>query len=168
MSTPSPHHDFNKHAGVTYQSDPCAKPKAKACLGDAAKPFSIRLSARERELLNQMAGRKPLGAFVRAKLFGTAAEKRTRHQYRPSVDYKLFAQALSLLGNSRIASNLNQLAKAANIGALPVDDDVIMDLRQACIAVDVMRHELLAAMGQTETDASDKADPDHITYNPDL
>ena len=86
------------------------------------KPFSLRLSFRERALLDEMAGNRPLGAYIRARLFGDQTSPRKLHQRRASVDHQALAQALAILGQSRIASNLNQLAKAANIGALPVDD----------------------------------------------
>lgn len=132
MTAYQPRNDFNKTSDV-QQSDP--------------KPFSLRLSFEERAMLDGMAGNRPLGAFIRSRLFGDKAAPRRRHQRRAGVDHKALAQALALLGQSRIASNLNQLAKAANIGALPVDEDVERDLHEACQAVCVMRHELIAALG---------------------
>lgn len=111
------------------------------------KPFSLRLSPKERLLLNEMAGAKPLGSFIRSRLFGELSSPRKLHQRRSSLDHRALAQALALLGQSRIASNLNQLAKAANIGALPVDDEVEAELREACQAIAVMRYELVAALG---------------------
>jgi hypothetical protein len=40
---------------------------------------------------------------------------------------KALAQALALLGRSRLSSNLNQLAHAANIGTLPIDLDTMAE-----------------------------------------
>jgi hypothetical protein len=110
-------------------------------------PFSLRLSFEERAMLDQMAGHVPLGAYIRKRLFGEQASPRKQHQRRAGVDHVAIAQALALLGQSRIASNLNQLAKAANIGALLVEDEVIRDITEACQAVSVMRYELVTALG---------------------
>lgn len=110
-------------------------------------PFSLRVTFNERKWLDKMAGDMPWGAFIRAKLFGERADNRTLHQRRPGVDQRALAQALAIIGESRIAANLNQLAKAANFGALPVDDEVEQDIKDACQAICVMGYELLSALG---------------------
>lgn len=51
------------------------------------------------------------------------------------------------LGRSRLASNMNQLAKAANAGILDVSEQVIRDLQEACRAIATMREMLIAALG---------------------
>ena len=53
---------------------------------------------------------------------------------------------LAELGKSRLASNLNQLAKAANTGSLPVSPETEQALVQACEDVRRMRHALPAAL----------------------
>ncbi|MGE3992572.1 plasmid mobilization relaxosome protein MobC [Pseudorhodoplanes sp.] len=62
-------------------------------------------------------------------------------------DGEPLGRLLALLGQSRIANNLNQLAKAANQGALPVTVEVEADLRAACAEVFEMRLLLLRALG---------------------
>ncbi len=57
------------------------------------------------------------------------------------------ARVLALLGQSHIASNLNQLAKAAHTGTLPLDDELARDLREAVESVDAIRKMLVAALG---------------------
>jgi hypothetical protein len=57
------------------------------------------------------------------------------------------AKALALLGQSRLASNLNQLAKAANIGTLPLTPDVEEDLQDACAHVWEIKALLIRALG---------------------
>ena len=52
-----------------------------------------------------------------------------------------------MLGQSRIANNLNQLAKMANLGTLPMLPDTERDIRRACADVALMRRELLRALG---------------------
>ena len=46
-----------------------------------------------------------------------------------------------------MANNLNQLAKAANVGSLPVSDEVESDIRRACAEIFDMRRLLLTALG---------------------
>ncbi|MEM6496990.1 MAG: hypothetical protein AAF709_09730, partial [Pseudomonadota bacterium] len=58
------------------------------------------------------------------------------------------SRVLAALGQSRLSSNLNQLAKSANIGTLPVTQETEDDLRQACTDIALMRRELLQALGQ--------------------
>jgi hypothetical protein len=56
-------------------------------------------------------------------------------------------QLLALLGQSRLANNLNQLAKAANQGSLPVTAEIEAELQQACAHILEMRLLLLKALG---------------------
>jgi hypothetical protein len=52
-----------------------------------------------------------------------------------------------MLGQSRLSSNLNQLAKAVNTGSLPVTPETERELRQAARDVMVMRRMLIDALG---------------------
>ena len=54
---------------------------------------------------------------------------------------------MAALGQSRLSSNLNQLAKSANSGSLPVSPETEQALVQACEDVRRMRHALLTALG---------------------
>lgn len=56
-------------------------------------------------------------------------------------------QVLAELGRSRLSSNLNQLAKAANMGTLPVHRDITGELQEACRSVQAMWDALLTALG---------------------
>lgn len=113
-------------------------------------PFSLRLTFEERARLEELAGDMPLGAFIKHKVFdregrGTRrARKKTR---RPIKDEKRLAHVLAMLGQSKLANNLNQLAKAANIGTLPVLPDTEREIRKACADIALMRRELLRALG---------------------
>ena len=111
------------------------------------KPFSLRLSREERTRLDAMAGDRPLGLFIREKLLGDLAEKRAYRSRRPSADKHALARALSLLGESRLASNLNQIAKAVHLGTLPVGPDLEAELKAACADIQMMRDALIAALG---------------------
>ncbi len=115
-------------------------------------PFSIRFSEEERARLDQAAGALSLAAYIRLKLFSDddappTKRKLTRKQYQPSAELAVLGHMLGSLGKSRLASNLNQIAKAANIGALPVTPELEQELHEACAAVLNMRQELISALG---------------------
>lgn len=117
------------------------RPKRKS-----AAPFSLRLTMEERARLTEDAGNMPLGSYIRYRLFGKDTEKR-RPMRRPSLDHQKLAQVLSELGRSRLASNMNQLAKAANIGTLDFSEPVVNDLQEACRDITKMREILISALG---------------------
>lgn len=112
-------------------------------------PFSLRLTFEERAALEQSAGTRPLGAYIRSKLFDgkeKPRKKRTRTR-KPLKDDKALGELLGKLGESRLASNVNQLAKAANSGSLPVTPDTEKALQDACGDVRAMRILLMQALG---------------------
>jgi len=111
-------------------------------------PFSLRLSFEERAMLERMAGTQPLGAFIRKRLFGDQARPRSLHQRRPGADREAIGKALGALGGSRLASNMNQIAKAAHMGALPVGPELSDDLKRACADIAAMRQALMQALGK--------------------
>ena len=109
-------------------------------------PFSLRLTHEEKERLKAEAGKQPLGAFIRMKLLGdNVANRRARRAV--VADEAALARVLALMGQSRVANNLNQLAKLANSGSLFVDDDVRVDLNEACRDIKDIRKDLMAALG---------------------
>jgi hypothetical protein len=110
-------------------------------------PFPIRLTDAEKATLKARAGDKPLGAYIREKALEGAAKAR-RSRRTPVRDADALGRVLALLGQSRIANNLNQLARSANQGSLPVTDDVEADLREACASVLEIRTLLLEALGK--------------------
>lgn len=110
-------------------------------------PFSLRLNDEERARLEHAAAEMPLGSYIKARLFdGDLSPRRTRGR-TPVKDHAALAQVLGMLGNMRLASNLNQLARAANIGTLPLTPEVEEELQTACAAVIAMRAELMRALG---------------------
>lgn len=109
-------------------------------------PFSLRLSVEERELLNELAGTKPLGAYIREALLSNAKPRRGRTS-RPKEDNIILAQILAQLGASRIPNNINQLARAANTGSLLVTDDVLHDLNEAVQNIAFIKETLIKVLG---------------------
>lgn len=110
-------------------------------------PFSLRLSEEERAHLIAEAKGALLGAYVKAKVFGSGPAVRPRRTGLVVEDRQSLAQALALLGSSRLASNLNQLAHAANIGALPFTPEIEDELREALADVRAIRRLLMTALG---------------------
>ncbi|MDJ1007371.1 MAG: hypothetical protein QNJ13_06045 [Paracoccaceae bacterium] len=109
-------------------------------------PFSLRLTYEERARLEQDAAGRPLGAYIRAQLFGENVSPRKKSGNRPVQDQEALGRVLGALGGSRLSSNLNQLAKAVNTGSLPVTPEIESDLQQACRDVTAMRKELVRAL----------------------
>ncbi len=119
-----------------------AKPKLKR-----EAPFSLRLSFEEKALLRAAANGVPLGAYIKAKLFDEPLEKVRRRNTNPVKDHEALGRFLGALGKSRLSQNLNQIARAANMGSLPVSPELEDELRQACADVEALRKELLRALG---------------------
>jgi hypothetical protein len=113
---------------------------------ERATPLSVRFTVAEKARLKQLAGSMPIGQYIRAQsLQGNTVPRAARRS--PVKDAEPLGQLLGLLGQSRLASNLNQLAKAAHQGSLPVTQEVEDDLRRACAEVFEMRVLLLQALG---------------------
>lgn len=111
-----------------------------------SKPISVRLTDAEKARLEALAGGTPLSQFIRERALGDGTEARARVR-QPLKDAEPLGRLLGLLGQSRLSSNLNQLAKAANQGSLPVTKEVEDDLKAACAQVFEMRFLLLKALG---------------------
>lgn len=111
-------------------------------------PFSLRLTFEERARLEEAANGVPLGTYIKAILFGGDLQKVRRRGTTPIADHKAMAKVMAALGQSRLSSNLNQMARAVNTGTLPVHPETEADLRQACADVHAMRKDLLEAFGK--------------------
>lgn len=118
--------------------------------GSAARPFSIRLTDEEKRHLVERAGGRPLGAFVRDLVLAKGSRvprKRMRRAPTPVKDHAALARVLAALGQTRMANNLNQLARAVNIGVLPVNAETESDISEACSAIAAIRRDLMQALG---------------------
>lgn len=116
-------------------------------------PFSLRLKENERADLLMRAAGLPLGFYVKQVLFADTARP-ARKPKAVLADHALLSRVLAGLGGSRLASNLNQLAKAVHQGVLPVTDETEAELRRACGEIAEMRAVLLAALGIGRTDGT--------------
>ena len=128
-----------------------ASPEHNQPNDDTPRPFSLRLSAKQRRDLEVRAGGMPLGEYIRSQLFASDAPRPPSRGPRPVKDHKALAEVLARLGASRLSSNLNQLAKAANSGALPVTPETEEAVRQACRDIAAMKALLMQALGFTDS-----------------
>jgi hypothetical protein len=131
-------HEFQRHAERKASKYP--------------PPFSLRLTHEEKAQLLADAGHRPLGAYIRERLFGGSAAPRKRLRNSPVKDHQALGRVLGALGRSRLSSNLNQLAKAVNTGSLPVTPETEAEIKKACREVTAMRADLLRALGKVPGD----------------
>lgn len=109
-------------------------------------PFSIRLSADERSMLERKAGNKPLSSYIREQLLGDQTTTRKKVQ-SPKPDYVLLGKILAALGPSDLATSICMMAKLAEHGSLLVDDDCAKSLQSACDNIQEIRRSLIHALG---------------------
>ncbi|MEP5732342.1 MAG: plasmid mobilization relaxosome protein MobC [Sulfitobacter sp.] len=114
-----------------------------------SSPLTLRLTAEERTRLEELAAGMTLSAYIRACMFGADAVKRKKRPKNVVEDKKAAAEALALLGQSRIASNLNQLAYHANIGMLEMGDQERADIAEANAHLLAIRTLLISALGKS-------------------
>ncbi len=115
----------------------------------ALSPLTLRLTADERAKLEELAVGMTLSAYVRACVFAEETKRRKRRPKDMVADKKAAAEALALLGQSRIASNLNQLAYHANLGVLDIAEDEKTQIAEANAHLKAIRVLLLQALGKT-------------------
>jgi len=129
-------------------SGPNKRPRKN--LSKRPAPLSLRLTVEERELLEELSMGMSMSAFIKQRLFNedTNTPLKPRRKRKPRIkDYEALAQLLALLGSSRLSQNMNQLAKAAHVGNLPLQPDVERQLISACGDIHAMRVMLMRALG---------------------
>lgn len=136
------------NANVAPFFNAAAAPKSRAKTRTSISPLTLRLTQEERTRLEELADGMTLSAYVRACVFAGDTKRRKARPYDAIADKKAAAEALALLGQSRIASNLNQLAHHANIGILIVDDEERAQIAEAHAQVLAIRSLLMQALGK--------------------
>lgn len=137
---------FNEAANQKPKKKRSYKSRRSGTRRSDVPPVTLRLTAAERERLEELAVDMTLSAYIRACVFAEEAKRRKRRPKDAVADKKALAECLSLLGQSRMASNLNQLAYQANIGALVVDDDIKAQITESYEAIKEMRALLVDAL----------------------
>src|SRR5690554_677579 len=105
-----------------------------------AQPFSVRLTVEEKHWLEEQAGRMPVGEYIRFMLFEMPSPRRKTR--KPPRNEEILRELLKTLAGTRIANNLNQLAKASNSGSLPVSGETEETLQSAYVEIQEMREIL--------------------------
>ncbi len=111
---------------------------------------TLRLSVDDFERLKQLADGMALATYIRAKALGEVLPRRITRSKASVTDKQALAQILGLLGQSRIANNLNQLAYHANIGSLVMDENTQDRISETCDHVLFLRRTLIKALGLRE------------------
>lgn len=113
-------------------------------------PLSLRLGPEDRERLERDAAGMSLGSYIRWRIFDPEKPPPRQSGKAPVKDHRALSELVAKFGASRIASNLNQLAKAANSGSLVLTPEVEADLREATDAIADMRRLLIAALNMSD------------------
>jgi Bacterial mobilisation protein (MobC) len=109
-------------------------------------PFCLRLTFEERAKIEHDAAGMSVGAYIRSRVLDPKTIAPRKRGKFPVKDHQALAKLLGLLGQSRIANNLNQLAKAVNSGSLPVTPETENHIVAATQAIDQMRNLLIEAL----------------------
>lgn len=143
-----------KGLGSEFQTasvaDPAASVKRKTPRHKTTRDcprLTLRLSLEDHARLQDLADGMALSTYIRAKALGEALPCRKLRSSASVVDKQALAQILGLLGQSRIANNLNQLAYHANIGSLPMDDETRGQISEAHSHIVLLRQTLIKALG---------------------
>lgn len=107
-------------------------------------PLSLRLSVDERARLERMANGKPLGGFIKSRLFSERRKTATQSG-REEV-----AHVLALFGQSGIGPAIRSMARDAERGTLPLDPETQASIRAACADLAVIKSLLMKALGIKE------------------
>ena len=82
-----------------------------------------------------------------------------------SVRARPSRRMLACLGASRLASNLNQLAKATHVGNFYFDDDAKLSIKQASEDIAAIRQMLMLALG-FEAESVQRSGSPKSRFNP--
>jgi len=108
---------------------------------------TLRLSVEDHERLTALADGMALSTYIRAKALGDTLPRKKTRSPSSVADKQALAQILGLLGQSRIANNLNQLAYHANIGSLAIEARTEAEINEAYEHVLFLRQTLMNALG---------------------
>lgn len=117
-------------------------------------PFSLRLTSEEHAALNQAAGDTSMANYARSRLFGAETPLRKKRGLNPVKDREALGRVLGRLGASGVIDNLKQMTEAARGGYLTMDPATETVLLTACHEINLMRNDLMQALGLRVTDKS--------------
>uniref|UniRef100_A0A2A4Z3Y4 Bacterial mobilisation domain-containing protein n=1 Tax=OCS116 cluster bacterium TaxID=2030921 RepID=A0A2A4Z3Y4_9PROT len=106
-------------------------------------PITVRFTNDEREQLKKDAN----GASISAHIRWCSLKKQKKRKIVPVAEKQALAQILGLLGQTRFANNLNQIAYEANCGSLLMDETTEEEIKLACAHIAFIRVKLIEALG---------------------
>lgn len=117
--------------------------------------LSVPLTPEQMAELARRAGRAPLSAFAREQLFPAndnepAPAIRTRCA-APVRDDAALAEVLAKLGKTDLAGSLREMARLAQLGALPLTPETESDIQQTRRDVREIKMLLMTALGIRES-----------------
>nr|WP_306264945.1 plasmid mobilization relaxosome protein MobC [Pararhizobium sp. IMCC3301] len=133
----------NKAAGKAFAGASAPRDEAPA----KAPRVTLRLTEDELAQLKHLSAGMSVSAYIRKCLFGGDGAPRKIRLRAPVKDQEALGRVLGLLGQSRIANNLNQLAYDANSGTLLLDQQSEDQINEAYAYVRSMRLDLTQALG---------------------
>ncbi len=111
-------------------------------------PFSLRLTHKERETLDQMAGNMPLGTYIRIRLLNDPTpRKRIR---RITKDEKELTRILAFLSTTEIPTNLYEISNAIRNNTITVTEETEIQIQAACSALQSIQNSITKALGFNE------------------
>ncbi len=105
----------------------------------------------EKARLERDAAGMSVAAYIRWRLFDPEQPPPRKRGKQPVKDHRTLAKLLGLLGQSRLANNINQLARSANSGSLPLTPDTEQALQEAASDIATIRTLLLEALSLDAT-----------------
>lgn len=109
-------------------------------------PLSVRLTPQEIEQVNQdCRGYRSRNDYMRERLL--CAQVKGTSKRALAKDRQALSQILALLGSSRIANNLNQLAYHANMDSLLFTPKVKKQIQESYEEIRLIRQLLMKALG---------------------
>jgi len=112
-----------------------------------APRITLRLTEEELAKLRHLSAGISISAYIRKCLFGKNTAPRKVKSRIPVKDQEALARVLGLLGQSRMANNLNQIAYQANCGSLLLDEQTEDEIKVACATIAFIRVKLIEALG---------------------
>ena len=111
-------------------------------------PLSLRLTSEQRAELEQLAGGRSLGGYIKDQLFKGSTKPRSFPARSVAVeDRKLLAQVLRALGSANIIKTIGKLRAADDNRLLMMSEAANFAVHQACRDITIMRRDLVAALG---------------------
>lgn len=115
--------------------------------------LSVPLTPEQKRELVHRAGRQPLSAYARDKLFAAndnPPKTRQKRHSAPVKDHRALAELLAKVGRADQASSLRELAHLARLGALPVTPETEAALLAATRDIAAIKSLLMRALGVRE------------------